>query len=362
LPSRLGFASPNRRPSAQSTRPAKGVHIATVIGIAIAVVVLLVVVAAAVATRRKGAARRLTAPAAVPVGPAPPRPPAARPAPPSGLAERIRSIFRGREVSSETWQALEEALIRADVGPMAASDVVARVRSRYQPGSDPVDVLIDEIARTFEHDPPWSALPGAPALIMVVGVNGTGKTTTIGKLAHALRREGRTVSLANSDTFRAAAAEQLTTWADRAGAHVVAQARGADPGAVAFDAVQAARARGADVLIVDTAGRLHTRQPLMEELAKVRRVLEKAGGRVDEVLLVLDATTGQNGIAQARGFMKAAGVTGVVLAKMDGTARGGVVLAVREELGVPVKLIGTGEGIDDLEPFDAQAFARRLVS
>ncbi len=281
---------------------------------------------------------------------------------PTGLGERIRSLFRGRDVSTDTWQALEDALIRADVGPKAARDIVARVRSRYEPGSDPVDVVVDEIARTFEHDRPWSVPVGSPAVVMVVGVNGTGKTTTIGKLAQSLRREGRSVGLANSDTFRAAAAEQLTTWADRAGAHLVAQARGADPGAVAFDAVRAAKARGADVLIVDTAGRLHTRQPLMEELAKVKRVLEKAGGRVDEVLLVLDATTGQNGIAQARGFMDAVDVTGLVLAKMDGTARGGVVLSVREELGVPVKLIGTGEGIDDLEPFDARAFARGLVS
>jgi fused signal recognition particle receptor len=170
------------------------------------------------------------------------------------------------------------------------------------------------------------------------------------------------VSLAASDTFRAAAGEQLETWASRAGAHLVAQSRGADPGAVAFDAFQAAKARGSDVLIVDTAGRLHTRQPLMEELKKVKRVLEKAAGRVDEVLLVLDATTGQNGIAQARAFTEAVDVTGLVLAKMDGTAKGGIVLAVREELGVPVKLVGTGEALEDLAPFDPHEFARRLVA
>ena len=278
------------------------------------------------------------------------------------MGDRIRSMFGGREPSADTWNELEETLVRADAGPKAAADIVARVRSSWRPGSDPVEVLIEEIARTFEKDPQWSPPVGSPGVVMVVGVNGTGKTTTIGKLAHALGKEGRSVSLANSDTFRAAASEQLTTWADRAGAHLVAQKRGADPGAVAFDAVQAAKSRGADLLIVDTAGRLHTRQPLMEELAKVKRVLEKAGGRVDEVLLVLDATTGQNGIAQARGFMEAVDVTGLVLAKMDGTARGGVVLSVREELGVPVKLVGTGEGIDDIEPFDARAFARRLVS
>ena len=199
-------------------------------------------------------------------------------------------------------------------------------------------------------------------MILVVGVNGTGKTTTIGKLAARLRKEGRSVTLAASDTFRAAAGEQLDTWAGRAGAHLVAQSRGADPGAVAFDAVKAARARGSDVLIVDTAGRLHTRTPLMDELQKVKRVLEKGGADVDEVFLVLDATTGQNGIAQARAFTEAVGVTGVVLTKMDGTARGGIVLAVREELGVPVRFVGTGEGVDDLVPFDPRAFAQRLVA
>jgi fused signal recognition particle receptor len=227
---------------------------------------------------------------------------------------------------------------------------------------DPAGVLADAIAGTFAGDEAWSTPSGSPAIVMIVGVNGTGKTTTIGKLAHLLAREGRKVTLAASDTFRAAAGEQLETWAARTGAQLIGQERGADPGAVAFDAVQAARARGSDVLIVDTAGRLHTRQPLMDELAKVKRVLEKAGGAVDEVLLVLDATTGQNGIAQARAFTDAVGVTGVVLAKMDGTARGGIVLAVREELGVPVRLIGVGEKVGDLLPFDPGAFARRLVA
>ena len=212
-------------------------------------------------------------------------------------------------------------------------------------------------------EPPTLDVSARPALILVVGVNGTGKTTTIGKLAHLLAKEGLSVSLANSDTFRAAAGEQLQTWATRAGVQLVAQERGADPGAVAFDAVRAAQARGSDVLIVDTAGRLHTRQPLMAELAKVKRVLEKAAGRSpDEVLLVLDATTGQNGIAQARAFTEAVDVTGVVLAKIDGTARGGIVLSVRSELGVPVKLMGTGEGPFDLVPFDAEQFARRLIA
>jgi fused signal recognition particle receptor len=281
---------------------------------------------------------------------------------PGSLGERIRGLFRGG-VTDETWQGLEEALIRADVGPAAAAAIVDRVRETYRPPADPAQVVADQIAGIFQGDRPLELPAGAPAIVMVVGVNGTGKTTTIGKLAHLLTLEGKKVSLAASDTFRAAAGEQLETWAARAGAHLVAQARGADPGSVAFDAVKAAQARGSDVLIVDTAGRLHTRQPLMEELRKVRRVLEKAAGRPpDEVLLVLDATTGQNGIAQARAFTDAVEVTGIVLAKMDGTARGGIVMAVRQELGVPVKLIGTGERTEDLAPFDPQAFARRLVS
>jgi fused signal recognition particle receptor len=297
---------------------------------------------------------------------APPRPTSVREEKayvvPTGLAERVRSLFRGGQATEDTWRQLEEALIRADVGPRAAADLVARVRENMDDSADPADVLVREIVGTFAEDGVWSAPSGKPGIVMVVGVNGTGKTTTIGKLAHVLSREGRRVTLAASDTFRAAAGEQLERWAGRTGAHLVGQERGADPGAVAFDAVQAARARGSDVLIVDTAGRLHTRQPLMAELTKVKRVLEKAGGAVDEVLLVLDATTGQNGIAQARAFTEAVGVTGVVLAKMDGTARGGIVLAVREELGVPVRLVGVGEKADDLIPFDPETFARRLVA
>ena len=272
----------------------------------------------------------------------------------------------GAGTSEQTWKDLEDALIRADVGPKGAADVVARVRATYRPPADLAEVVQREVAAVFAGDPSWvppGRADGSPAIVMVVGVNGTGKTTTIGKLAKLLRDRGLSAALAASDTFRAAAGEQLDTWADRAGAYLVAQGRGADPGAVAFDGYQAAAARGTDVLIVDTAGRLHTKTPLMEELKKVKRVLEKAAGRpVDEVLLVLDATTGQNGIAQARAFTDAVDVSGIVLTKMDGSARGGIVLAVREELGVPVKLIGTGEGIDDLAPFEADPFARRLVS
>jgi fused signal recognition particle receptor len=279
-----------------------------------------------------------------------------------GLGGRIRALVGHRALDEVAWDQLERTLIEADTGPRAAEDLVRRVRDRLAPGDDPAAVLIDEVEAVLVDSASLSLPGGRLGIVLVVGVNGAGKTTTIGKLAHRLAGEGRTVCLANSDTFRAAASEQLGVWANRAGVQLVAQARGADPGAVAFDAVESARARGANVLIVDTAGRLHTRTPLMDELAKVKRVLEKAAGGVDEVLLVLDATTGQNGIAQARVFTEAVDVTGVVLTKLDGTARGGVVLAVREELGVPVKLIGTGERAEDLQPFDPRAFAERLVN
>jgi fused signal recognition particle receptor len=278
-----------------------------------------------------------------------------------GLGARIRAAFSAGP-TEDPWASVEDALIKADVGPKTSSRIVTDVRGRWRDGEDPVALVHDEVIDVLGQDGALD-LPGDRlAIVMVVGVNGAGKTTTIGKLASWLGSQGKSVSLANSDTFRAAAAEQLDVWAQRSGAHLVAQSRGADPGSVAFDAVKSAEARGADVLIVDTAGRLHTKEPLMEELKKVRRVIEKAAGRApDETLLVLDATTGQNGIAQARAFTDAAEVTGVALTKLDGTAKGGVVLAVREELGVPVKVIGTGETLDDLEPFDARAFADRLL-
>jgi fused signal recognition particle receptor len=318
------------------------------------------------ATRRRGGPTSPPEASARPEAPSDrDRPPAPSPAAHGGLADRIRSMF-GAGAGERTWRDLEDALIRADVGPKGASDVVGRVRAAYRPSSDPAEVVTREVAAVFSGDPTWSPPTppaGEPAIVMVVGVNGTGKTTTIGKLSKLLKGRGLSVALAASDTFRAAAGEQLDTWATRSGAYLVSQGRGADPGAVAFDGYTAAKARGTDVLLVDTAGRLHTKDPLMEELKKVKRVLEKAAGRpLDEVLLVLDATTGQNGISQARAFTGAVDVTGVVLTKMDGSARGGIVLAVREELGVPVVLIGTGEGIDDLSPFDPDAFARRLIS
>jgi len=278
-----------------------------------------------------------------------------------GLGARVRALFAGRAAGDQEWVLLEDLLVKADVGPAVAAAMVKEVRERYTDGADPAALLEDGIARILGEDDALHLPHDRLAVVMVVGVNGAGKTTTIGKLAARLAREGQNVSVANSDTFRAAASEQLDVWAKRAGVQMVSQERGADPGAVAFDAVQSARARGVDVLIVDTAGRLHTRTPLMDELRKVKRVLEKAAGRVDEVLLVLDATTGQNGMAQATAFTEAVDVTGVALAKLDGTAKGGIVLAVRERLGVPVKLVGTGEGIGDLQAFDARAFARRIV-
>ncbi|MEP7033089.1 MAG: signal recognition particle-docking protein FtsY [Actinomycetota bacterium] len=280
-----------------------------------------------------------------------------------GLGSRIRSLFAKADPGDEDWGELEQLLVRADVGPGTASRMVTDLRERWVPGADPASLVADEVITLLGGDDTALHLPGDRlAVIMVVGVNGAGKTTTIGKLAAHLARQGRKVALAGSDTFRAAAFEQLDVWAQRSGAHLVSQARGADPGAVAFDAATSSIAKGFDVLIVDTAGRLHTKTPLMDELAKVRRVIEKAGAHVAETLLVLDATTGQNGIAQARAFAGAVAVTGVALTKLDGTAKGGVVLAVREQLGVPVKMIGIGEGIGDLQMFEASAFAERLLA
>jgi fused signal recognition particle receptor len=278
---------------------------------------------------------------------------------PVGLGARVRSLFGNNE--GDLWQGLEHLLVKADVGPKATADLVGRVRASYQQGDDPVARLREEVLAVLGPDMPLHLGTEGLDVVLVVGVNGAGKTTTIGKLAAMLATEGKQVSLAASDTFRAAAGEQLEVWAARSGAHLVSQDRGADPGAVAFDAVHAATARGADVLIVDTAGRLHTKQPLMDELGKVKRVIEKAGATVDETLLVLDAQTGQNGIAQARAFTEAVPLTGVVLTKTDGSAKGGIVLAVREELDLPIRFVGVGETAADLQPFDAGAFADRLL-
>jgi fused signal recognition particle receptor len=261
----------------------------------------------------------------------------------------------------EAWENLEIALLQADVGVPATAELVRRLEARG-PIPDLNEALADEIEALFGEAPSLE-LAERPAVVLVVGVNGTGKTTTIGKLAQKLREHGRTVLLGAADTFRAAAEEQLEIWAERAGADFVGAPRGGDPAAVAYDAVEAARARGKDVAIVDTAGRLHTQTNLMEELAKVRRVIEsRIDGAPHETLLVVDATTGQNGLQQARLFGDAAGVTGVALTKLDGSAKGGVAVAIAYELGLPVKLVGIGEGLDDLRPFDARDFARALVN
>jgi fused signal recognition particle receptor len=280
---------------------------------------------------------------------------------PERLGTRVRSLL-SRDAGENAWRTLHDILLKADVGPTAASELVERVRRRWSRDSDAEALLRDEMIEILGPDSRLSLPDEGLGVILVVGVNGTGKTTTIGKLARRLVGEGHIVSLAGADTYRAAAGEQLEIWAVRAGAHLVSQERGADPGSVVFDAVRSAVARGSDVLIVDTAGRLHTKIPLMDELQKIGRVIEKAGASVCETLLVLDATTGQNGIAQARAFTQAVDVSGIVLTKLDGTAKGGVVLAVREELGIPVRLVGTGEGLDDLQPFRSALFADRVLA
>jgi fused signal recognition particle receptor len=337
------------------------------------VLVLLVLIAAVVLLSRPRPQAPPQEPA--PREPEPSAPLAVEKAAPPTLRERLSKSRRflasrlsealGRGPSPETWEDLEAALIQADVGVGAATQIVARVKD-LAPNGDPDDVravLTDELITMLdlERDRGLMLASDGPTVWLVVGVNGTGKTTTIGKLAADLKNHGKTVALAAADTFRAAADEQLGVWADRGGATLVRHQPGADPGAVAFDAFQHARAKGVDVLIVDTAGRLHTKTPLMDELAKIRRVVEKEG-QVHEALLVIDATAGQNGLTQAREFANAAGVTGIVLAKLDGTAKGGIAFAIEDSLGIPIKLIGVGEGIDDLEPFDPKAFVDALLA
>jgi fused signal recognition particle receptor len=260
----------------------------------------------------------------------------------------------------EAWERLEEALIAADVGVPTTAELVRRLEARPELGE--LSEALAEEAAVLLGEPGRLGLDGKPSVILIVGVNGTGKTTTIGKLASRLREHGHAVILAAADTFRAAAEEQLEIWADRAGADFVGSERGGDPAAVAYDAIDAATARGRDVVIVDTAGRLHTQTNLMEELAKIRRVIERRlQGAPHETLLIVDATTGQNGLQQARLFSEAVDVSGVALTKLDGSAKGGVALAIAHELGLPVKLVGVGEGIEDLRPFDPDDFARALL-
>lgn len=281
----------------------------------------------------------------------------------SALGEALGRVFRSANLDNRFWEEIEEALVGADVGVAGAAGVVERVR-RAKPDdvSEARNTLRRELESVFAGVDRALHLDGVPSVILVVGVNGSGKTTSIAKLAGRLLTEGKRPLLAAADTFRAAADAQLRTWAERVGVPVVAGKEGSDPASVAFDGLAAARARDKDVLIVDTAGRLHSKQHLMAELAKIRRVLERDGARVAESLLVLDATTGQNGIVQVREFAQSVGLTGIILTKLDGTARGGIVVAVEQELGVPVKFVGVGEGIDDLIPFDPAEFVTELLA
>ena len=285
------------------------------------------------------------------------------------LTEEISASLFDR-IDEETWERLEEALILADAGAPTTAAVVERLEHEVDSGAVPADGvavrdrLIEILAEVASTGRAPIDLKGEPAVLMMVGVNGTGKTTTIGKIAWHLSREmGLSVVLAAGDTYRAAAAEQLAEWAQRAEAELIRGEEGADPGAVAFDAITAARARGADVVIVDTAGRLHTQANLMDELAKVRRVIAKQIPEAPhETLISIDATTGQNGLRQAKVFSEAVEVDGVVLTKLDGTAKGGIALAIASDLGIPVKLIGVGETLEDLRPFDPAEYAAALLA
>lgn len=287
----------------------------------------------------------------------------------NALGKGLLSLLARDDVDEDTWEQVEEILLTADLGVAATTELMDRLRSRIQvEGARDAEsvrsLLRDELLALV--DPTMdravqTKVNGRPAVILVVGVNGTGKTTTSGKLARVLVADGRTVLLGAADTFRAAAAEQLQTWGDRVGAVVIRGPEGGDPASVAFEAVEVAGNAGLDAVVVDTAGRLHTKTGLMDELGKVKRVVEK-NSQVDEVLLVLDATTGQNGLVQARVFAEVVDVTGIVLTKLDGTAKGGIVVSVQRELEVPVKLVGLGEGPDDLAPFEAEEFVDALLA
>jgi fused signal recognition particle receptor len=278
-----------------------------------------------------------------------------------GFVARLRNLLSGGP--GLDWDAVEETLIGGDVGAALAAEVVDRARHRRDPEGPAAAVRAELAALLAPRQGAWQPARAAasPAVILVVGVNGTGKTTTIGKLAARFASDGRSVLLAAGDTFRAAAIDQLRAWADRAGVPMVAHAPGADPGAVVFDALDAAVARRVDIVIADTAGRLHTKSNLMDELAKIRRIIDKRlPGSVPEILFVVDATTGQNGLAQARAFHEAVGLTGIVLTKLDSTAKGGIVFAIERTLGVPVRFVGVGERMSDLLPFDPDRFVRAL--
>jgi fused signal recognition particle receptor len=318
---------------------------ASVVIVLLAVIVIVIVVGVGLVVRQqRNPALDVTVPT---------RPPRS----PLGAAVR-RALGAGLDES--TWETLEEALLAADVGVEASGDIVARVReSKPEDPEEARHNLAETIKGELSGKDRALHLDGSPAVMLVVGVNGTGKTTSIAKLARRFQEDGMTVILAAADTFRAGAAQQLQTWGERVGARVVHGEEGGDPASVAYDGVDSARARGTDVVIIDTAGRLHGKRNLMAELEKIHRVA--GGDRVDEVLLVLDATAGQNGLAQVREFSQAVPITGIVLTKLDGTARGGIVIAVERTLGVPVKFVGVGEGLDDLLHFDPDTFVNSLL-
>jgi fused signal recognition particle receptor len=344
--------------------------------------------ASATGTAERGEAGASTAPPLEPdvaAPPARPAPPAEKPAPSAGRLVRLRGrlsrsqsalggallgLLSSDRLDEQTWEEIEDTLITADMGVAPARQLVDELRTdvKVEGTRDPDSVrsllrrlLLEQVGVDMDRTLHTARHGDRPAVVLVVGVNGTGKTTTVGKLARVLIGDGQTVLLGAADTFRAAAADQLQTWGDRVGAQTIRSDReGADPASVAFDAVNAGIERDVDVVIVDTAGRLHTKAGLMDELGKIKRVISRHA-TVDEVLLVLDATTGQNGLRQARVFAEVVDVTGVVLTKLDGTAKGGIVIAVQRELGVPVKLVGLGEGPDDLAPFEPEAFVDAII-
>jgi fused signal recognition particle receptor len=285
-----------------------------------------------------------------------------------GFADKVETIFTGRKIDEKALEEFEETLIMSDIGTTATSGIMIRLREKARIGDvtdvDSVKALLkNEMTDILGESQPILVHGATPFVILAIGVNGVGKTTTIGKLASRFRSQGKSVLLAAGDTFRAAGIEQLEIWAKRADTQFVQHQKDSDPAAVAFDAVKAAQSRGIDVVIIDTAGRLHTKSNLMEELKKVKRSIEKAmPGAPQEVLLVVDATTGQNALSQAKLFNESVGVTGIALTKLDGTAKGGIVVAIRRGLGIPVRLIGVGEGIDDLRDFDPREFVEALFS
>ena len=285
-----------------------------------------------------------------------------------GFIEKVETLFTGRKIDEETLEELEEILITADVGTKATGEIMTSLREKTKQGEvkdaeSLKEALKKEMVLILDQFHPLVVQGNRPFVILAIGVNGVGKTTTIGKLANRFRSQGLSVILAAGDTFRAAGIEQLEIWADRANAQFVKHKSGSDPAAVAFDAIEAGKHRGIDIVIIDTAGRLHTKSPLMEELKKVKRVIEKAmPGAPQEILLVVDATTGQNALRQADLFNQAIGVTGIALTKLDGTAKGGIVFAIKKDFGIPVRLIGIGEGLDDLRDFNPEEFVEALFA